>query len=394
MLIKIIINFFLGYLKIGVEGFFIERFINLCRNDGILLWNIKIKNSSYIEANIGIGDFRKIKNILNKTKCKSKIKEKKGLPFFLHKYKKRKIFGIMLAIIIFIVIFLSRYVWNIELIVPEGIDKNEILKSLEENGLFIGELKKDIDIKEIINNIRLARKDISWIGIELNGTNAIVKVVKSDEKPEIIEENEFCNIISDKDAKIVKVDTQNGTAAVKPGDTVKKGSLLIAGWMEGKYTGIRFVHATGNIQANVWYTQKEKVSLEETKQEKTGNKETKYILNINNFKINLYKKLSNFEKYDTIYASKKIKIFSNFYIPVEITECNNFEIKEQTINYTEEEAKEEAKNRAEQKLLEEIKNKENIKNKTVNFYENGNEIEAEVTYEVFENIGTNEKIVF
>ena len=64
----------------------------------------------------------------------------------------------------------------------------------------------------------------------------------------------------------------------------------------------------------------------------------------------MYKRLSNFEKYDTIYATKKLKLFSNFYIPVELIECNNSEIKEYEVNYTEEEAKQEAKRRAEERL--------------------------------------------
>ena len=148
------------------------------------------------------------------------------------------------------------------------------------------------------------------------------------------------------------------------------------------------------MEAEVWYTEKATVNLKETKMEKTGNVEKKYALNINNFRINLYKRLSNFEKYDTIYATKKLKIFSNFYIPVELIECNNSEIKEYEVNYTEEEAKEEAKKRAEEKLNEKITNKDNINNITVNYNIKDGAVEAEVTYEVFENIGTNEKIVF
>ena len=128
--------------------------------------------------------------------------------------------------------------------------------------------------------------------------------------------------------------------------------------------------------------------------EKTGNMEKKYAININNFRINFYKRLSNFEKYDTIYATKKLKLFSNFYIPVELIECNNSEIKEYEINYSEEEAKEEAKRRAEEKLNQKITNKDNINNVTVNYTIKDDAVEAEVTYEVFENIGTNEKIVF
>lgn len=395
MLLKLIINYILGYLTINVEGYFIERFINMCRNKNILLWNIKRKNSSFIICKIGIKEFKKIRDIARKTKCKITITSKKGIPFIFEKYKKRKIFLLMMCIISGLLFVLSQFVWNIEVkITGDTLNEDEIINSLNENGLYIGEKKSSIDVKEIINNVRLKREDISWIGIEIKGTNAIVEVVEAEEKPEVVDENDYCSIVSDKPGKILKVIANNGTAMVKPGDIVKEGSLLIAGWIEGKYTGTRFVRADGKIDALVWYTETGSVKLNEKKIEKTGNTEKKYALNINNFRINLYKKLSNFEKYDTIYTAKKIKIFSNFYIPVELIECNNFEIKEENVNYSEEEAKAEAKRRAEEKLNDKVKDKENIRNVTVNYTVEEDEVKAEVTYEVFENIGTNEKIVF
>lgn len=395
MLLKLIINYILGYLTINVEGYFIERFINMCRNKNILLWNIKRKNSSFIICKIGIKEFKKIRDIARKTKCKITITSKKGIPFIFEKYKKRKIFLLMMCIISGLLFVLSQFVWNIEVkITGDTLNEDEIINSLNENGLYIGEKKSSIDVKEIINNVRLKREDISWIGIEIKGTNAIVEVVEAEEKPEVVDENDYCSIVSDKPGKILKVIANNGTAMVKPGDIVKEGSLLIAGWIEGKYTGTRFIRADGKIDALVWYTETGSVKLNEKKIEKTGNTEKKYALNINNFRINLYKKLSNFEKYDTIYTAKKIKIFSNFYIPVELIECNNFEIKEENVNYSEEEAKAEAKRRAEEKLNDKVKDKENIRNVTVNYTVEEDEVKAEVTYEVFENIGTNEKIVF
>ena len=42
----------------------------------------------------------------------------------------------------------------------------------------------------------------------------------------------------------------------------------------------------------------------------------------------------------------------------------------------------------------EIENKENIVNKNINTYEQEDGVDIYVTYEVLENIGTNEKIVF
>ena len=48
----------------------------------------------------------------------------------------------------------------------------------------------------------------------------------------------------------------------------------------------------------------------------------------------------------------------------------------------------------EEQLNQEIENKESIVNKNINTYEKENSIDVYVTYEVLENIGTNEKIVF
>ena len=109
----------------------------------------------------------------------------------------------------------------------DGKNIENLEQDLEENGLKVGELKSKVDTKGIINKIRLKRADIAWMGIELKGTNAIVKVIKADEKPEIINEEDYCNIVSNKVGVITKINAQNGTANVKVGDTVNVGTTLI-----------------------------------------------------------------------------------------------------------------------------------------------------------------------
>ena len=180
-----------------------------------------------------------------------KIKNKKGLPFLLHKYKKRKIFIILLIIVLLIIGISSNFVWNVDILVEDNKELTNIKEDLENAGLKTGLLKSKIDTKEIINKIRLERKDIAWIGIELKGTNAIVRIVKADKKPEIVDENEYCNIISNKTGAITKISVQEGTANVKVGDTIREGDILVNGWVEGKFTGIRYVHSKAEIEAKV-----------------------------------------------------------------------------------------------------------------------------------------------
>lgn len=394
MVLKILFSYLLGYLKISVEGYYIERFINICKTNNITIWNLKRKENIELELNIRISEFKKVCKVAKQTRCKMKIKRKKGFPFLLHKYKKRKIFVLFLLIMIIIITLSSNFVWNVEIKEENGQQLENIEEDIKKAGLETGKLKNNINMKEVINKIMLKRKDIAWIGIELKGTNAIVKIVKADEKPEIVDQDEYCNIVSNKSGIITKISAQNGTANVKIGDTVKEGDILINGWLEGKFTGIRYVHAKGEIEAKVWHTKSKKINYNFTQKQETGNIENKYSIKINNFRINFLKRLSKFEIYDTIETENKFKLFSDFYLPISLIKTTNKELKNVQKKYNLEEAKSLGIQELEQELNEEIENKEKIINKNTNIYEEQDGVEVYVTYEVLENIGTNEKIVF
>ena len=60
MFVKILLKYILGYIRISVEGYYIERFINICTNNKIMIWNIKKDKNVKIYLNIGTNDFREI----------------------------------------------------------------------------------------------------------------------------------------------------------------------------------------------------------------------------------------------------------------------------------------------------------------------------------------------
>ncbi|MFR0923003.1 MAG: sporulation protein YqfD [Clostridia bacterium] len=394
MFIKIIFNYIIGYIRISIEGYYIERFINICRNNKIAIWNLKRDKNVKLELNVGIKELKRVAKIAKKTKCKMRITKKKGLPFLFNRYKKRKLFFAFLIAIIIILAISSNFIWNIQIVEEDKDTMENLYQDVIDSGLTIGTMKSKINTKDIINKVRLKRDDIAWMGIELKGTNAIVKVVKATAKPDIIDDEDYCNIVSDKQGIITKISAQNGTIAVKVGDTVNVGTILINGWMEGKYTGIRYVHAKGEIQAKVWHTKSKKIPYNTTERTETGKIENKYKIKINNFEINLSKRLSKFEIYDTIVMENKFKIFSDFYLPISLIKTTNKEVKEEQKNYEIEEAKNLGIEQLQAELNNEIENKEKIVNKIINTYEKEDGVEVYVTYEVLEDIGTNEKIVF
>ena len=360
MAIKILLKYILGYVRITVEGYYIERFINICTTNKILIWNLKREKGVKLHLNIGIQDFYRAIEVAKKLKCKVKIEKKRGIPFIINKYRKRKVFLISLIIILVALYVSSNYVWNIEVQVEDNLKLENIENDIQEVGLRTGMRKNKVNIEEIVNKIRLKRNDISWIGINLDGTNAIVKVVKAKEAPEIINEKEFSNIVAKKAGTITEIIAQNGTAQVKAGDNVETGQILIQGTMEGKYTGIRYVHSLGEVKAIVKYTKTIQIPLKEERNVETGNKETKYKINFNKFQINFYKTLSKIKIYDTIEEEKKFKVFSNLYLPISITKITNRELENNLKQYTIEEATEKGTKQLETQIEAEIEEKKNI----------------------------------
>ena len=139
MIIRIWIGYIIGYLGITIEGYYIERFINMCRSNKIAIWHLKRKKEIQLDFRVGIQDFKEICRIAKKTKCK------RGLPFLLHRYKKRKIFFVFLLLMISLTVLSSYFVWNVDIVEENGQELENIEKDIEAAGLKIGEWKGKIN---------------------------------------------------------------------------------------------------------------------------------------------------------------------------------------------------------------------------------------------------------
>ena len=391
MFLKILFNFLLGYKIVEIEGYFVEKFLNSSLKDNLFLWNLKRRSATVLRVNVADSDFGKLKNIVNKNQCLLKVISSRGIPNIYQRYKKRRYLVYASIVFIFFIFSISRFVWNIEVVGNSRLSKEDIISLVENDGLKIGKYKGKIDTEKIIKKIRSEREDISWIGIELKGTNAIVKIVETEEKPMVVDENDFCNIVAKKDGIISKISAQNGTIMVKDGDEVKQGQILIAGWMEGLYTGKYLVHSNGKVEAIIKYSQSEKIYKKETVRKRTERKENKFSIKVKNFQINLFKTLSKFEKYDTIDSVKNIQLSPNFYIPINFVKYTNFEVEESLVEHDFEDAKRVGEATAKQKLDDLIKG-EIVDTKT-EITEKDDYYVVTVYYDVIEEIGTKEKIV-
>ena len=248
-------KFLLGYVNVTVEGFFLEKFTNLCVINNIPFWNIKRYGNAKMVGRTSITGFKNMRAQAKKCGCRINLGKRCGAPFFLHKYRKRKLFVLGFLIFVICIKVSGMFIWNINVFGNENIDKNEILKTLSELGVKKWVKSSTLDVRNIANLFIAKRDDVNWVGIDVDGIQLNVEVVEKPKVPDRVDKDVPCDIIAGKPALIVSMDTYQGSPMVSVGDIVDGGTILVTGVMEMKQfpEKTQSVHALANIKGKVWY---------------------------------------------------------------------------------------------------------------------------------------------
>jgi len=389
-------NYIRGYVIIIIEGYFIEKFINICLHRQIFLWDIRRKSGRKIILKVSIKGFKLLRPIARKTRCRVKVVSKKGLPFLLHRYRQRKTFLAGAFIFLALLFFMSSFIWSVEISGNETIDTQVIEEKLKEYGMAPGKFKYGIDTKKAVSDLMIDIKELSWIGIELKGTRVKVSLRERIPIPEILPKNKPCSIYAAKDAIINRIIVKEGIETVSAGDTVKKGQEVISGRVPvaNEKDTFRYVHAMGTVEARTWYEATAPVEKKYIEEIRTGKKYSNYTLSIFSNDIKLFHKNPGFEFYEKEDTSKILSIGKDLVFPFGVKIENYYEITKKTVEVSEEEAKNRASEKAFNKLMEEIpENARIIKTRTV-FEEDTPDgiMLARVTCECLEDIGVKKAI--
>ncbi|MBR6613512.1 MAG: sporulation protein YqfD [Clostridia bacterium] len=291
-------------VTVEVEGFFVERLINLLKNNGVDVWDVKVLGIGDISFNIESKDFKKILPYVKKSKCKAKVISKRGIYFEVFKYRKRRIALYMLILVTVVYIVTSSFIWHIEIEGNEKVNIQSINKLLREYKMVPGTLKKKISKGNLSDYLRANIYEAAWVGVDIVGTTMKITI-----KEKIISKEEDRSIkgdiIATKDAVITRIVASTGTALYKEGSFVKSGDILIAGVDKNGLTGETRVHASGVTRGIVEYKFSKEYKEKNIIKEKTGKSMFGVGVGINNKEF-ILKCLPKKYKYD---ITSKVKMF-------------------------------------------------------------------------------------
>lgn len=233
-----------GYVEFFAKGGFGERFINLCSLHDIPLWNVKANSSGFTARTTPQG----YKNILicaRKSGVKTSMTRKVGLPFLIHRYRRRWGLAVGAVFLVLCLSFLSSRIWLIEITGNSAVTDEQITEAIREAGLFVGSRKSTLNPPQISLYASGKIEKLSWISVNISGSCAKIEVREGFDSPKIRDSTGNYNLVASRDAQLVILETYDGFAQAKVFNPVLKGDVLISGAYQNKDESAGFTHAYG-----------------------------------------------------------------------------------------------------------------------------------------------------
>ena len=233
-------------------------------------------------------------------------------------------------------LYSSRLIWDVRVIGNTKTSEAEIIALLDELGCGIGDYYPSIEFSKVHANYAAAQNDIAWLSVYMHGTVAEVQVreLYADTRPKH-DAGVYANVVAECDGIVESVNVFEGQAAVKAGDLVLAGQVLISGVVENKDGSVRYEYAAGEVYCTVAEPISVEIELERDRKVYTGR-------NISKKSVKIFKKTINLSRkggiegatYDTIDTMEQLCPFGISTIPVwiEKTEYKEYVTERETIS--------------------------------------------------------------
>lgn len=303
-------------------------------------------------------------------------KEKKSLG-------KNKWLILSLLVAVLFLFFVSRLIFKVEIVTNDQEMKNRLTKELRELSIDKYHFQKSYqELQEIkAKLLEIHHDDIEWLEIERVGTKYRIRF-----EPRIIEPSQektgYRHLISKKNAIVKKVESSSGQILREKNDYVKKGDIIVSGYISLNGTVKETVSAIGTVYGEVWYEVEVFYPFGYYEQTKTGKKKEVFVLEFLSHRLELF----NFSPfYDKITNSTTLLEKRGF--PIRFSKELQEEVNTISSIETVEEATLKAVDLAHKKIEAKLSEKEHVlKYKIINREIENNGVRLKVFFSVYEDI--------
>ena len=367
-MIRSFIRWLQGYIRLCVAGYSPERFLNMCCFHNLFIWGLEPTEKGY-EMYMSISDFRKLKPIIRKTHTKVTLEGRYGFPFFLARYRKRKLFFAGLFLCAVLLRAYSLFIWDIHFEGNERYPDTTLAEFLESEGVAPAMLRSRVDCPGIVKAIRKEYNDIVWVSASIDGSRLKIQVKENEDTfpdeetlmgeeassgddsgqkgaPSVSDSREEkpVDLIASADGVITEIVTRSGVPQVHVGDTVKKGDILVLGRVEvvndsQEVVGYQYHRSDAVVFADTQMEYTDTLDLTYLKKVYDGKKKYQPFIRLADWTVSVGSIKNKYEHSERVTEETQVRLGENFYLPFSygMKSVKSYSLVERT--YTEEEAR-------------------------------------------------------
>ena len=362
-MIRSFIRFLRGYVRIRVQGFSPERFLNMCSYHDIYVWGLSSVGCGY-EMYLSVADFKRLKPLARKTHTKIALIERRGIPFFLFHYRKRKLFFLGLVLCIVLLKGYSLFIWDIHFEGNEKWTDETLSEYLRGEGVEPMMLKSQVDCPGIVKDIREEYNDIVWVSASVDGSRLKIQIKENEDTllegkgqspgqetdsaagdkaaDTVPDEQRPTDLVASADGVITSIVTRSGVPQVHVGDQVKKGDILVLGRVDvvndsGEVTGYQYQKSDADIFADTSIDYKDRIDRIYQQKVYDDREKVQPYVRIGDITASIGSTSNKYKHSELSVKERRLKAGENFYLPVSfgIRKVKSYTFKEK--KYTDEE---------------------------------------------------------
>lgn len=331
-----------GYVKIYLMGLSPERFFNLCSSAGLEIWNV-VSDKPGVSFCMDLSSFFRCRPYVKKAGVRLRVMKRCGLPFFLYRNRRRKLWAAGFLSFFLFLFGLSFFIWDIEYQGNTAYTDNQLEHTLEGLGIRCGMFKSRVSCDVLEESLREEYDGITWVSARVSGTRLYVHIKENEVPMEIVKADETpCDLVADSDAVVRSIVVRSGIPMVKAGDTVTKGQVLVSGRIPitddaGTEVNSHYVHADADILGVRERIETKVISRLHPSETATGRIRKGLALKAG--PVSFVWLLPNFRKtqWNTVTSYRQIELFGDFVLPFHIGLIDSTEVSVSEDFYTEEE---------------------------------------------------------
>lgn len=302
----------IGKVKIELEGLNVEKFLNIIIQSNIKIYKV---NRPKFNCFFVVIDVENQKNFLLEAKkygYSANVVEFFGVYKVVNFVKNRFVFIVSSILMLSIYLFSNIFLWRINISGNDFIQTSDILETLRDNGIFVGNAKSSFNISQVEKILRENFDDIGLVSAEMYGNALNININEKLTK----NYSNYLPILSEYNGVVREFELVSGSSCVKVGDIVEVGQTLVEPYIVDGSGNRKNIIAKANLVIEVDFNFTIEYNGYREVLVDTGNVSICYNYSLwgLNFRDNNICKFKNYR------LDKKTDfIFDNFFIPLKKT---------------------------------------------------------------------------